>query len=126
MTALESLQPRQFMSVKRMGRLQSGDFDGLSMAEVGQMKHMSPSPEMTVAGMNQRDMINSVSQQGVIKPIKVNNFDGKAMVTNGHHRYNAAVQSGQTHVPVEYLHWNTRRDAANTAGHYTMKKDVGK
>lgn len=118
------LSPRQFptMSVPAVGKLEAGDYSGMTMGAAAADDYA----RWAVDDMSSRygdgeameDLTNNVENFGVKEPLEISrnyrNPAGAPVVTNGHHRYMAAYDTGQSRVPV-----TGEVRAAKAYAHYT-------
>ncbi len=111
MAAQDNLNKQQFVSVKEMGDMYSGDFDG-KMSDVRSdmrsawQEHVDSGYEahpkdIEFGGPDKyiHHLAKDIKKNGVREPITVR---GENVVTSGHHRYAAAVEAGLDKVPVEH------------------------
>ena len=93
MSARDHLSKPQFMSVKDVGELWSGD-------------HETTGPAKYVTRNHLRDNIDSlkedIAKNGVKTPLEVTKDEGGYLL-DGHHRYVAARELGMDKVPVRYV-----------------------
>lgn len=109
MSAQDNLNTRQFptMSVSAVGKLRSGDSPSHTMGELAgddyqRWDNDQSSPYYSDAHPGAYDaLVDSVAQHGVQKPLNIGTHRGAdPSVDDGHHRYLAAYDSGQSRVPV--------------------------
>jgi hypothetical protein len=129
-SAEDNLNPQQFVSVKRIGRLISGDW-GVPMHQVhvhptqGDEGRLAVAKELAIPSGGRReykmsDLTRDVAENGVKEPIEISkSYYSGTKVVEGHHRYVAARDAGLTKVPVFYTGSATPQDVVNAAGHYT-------
>ena len=138
MSALDNVSGDQFLSVKRMGKLSSGDFLGYKMRDLNPGGHGSHLVSKTADSgdyphreITQEQLTASIGRHGVDEPIsletrrRAGSMDTRSTVkvANGHHRYRGAVDSGQEKVPV-YLYPSgqgsaSMQDVVHSIAHYT-------
>lgn len=114
MAAHDNLNPRQFMSVKRMGRLASANLGGQGRTDTWARGYRQ------AGGRDESPLDKSVAKSGVRKAIHVDT-SGTPQVSDGMHRYAAAVRAGQAQVPVKFdgPPGDNMQRATNAAAHYT-------
>jgi hypothetical protein len=116
------LHPKQFptMSVHAVGKLRSRDYPGMTMGEVahedndyGRWEANNYPGSKYASGEAQEQLNSSAEQHGVREPLEI---VGHSMptVADGHHRYQAAYDTGQSRVPV-----TGSVKAAKAVAHYT-------
>jgi predicted NAD/FAD-binding protein len=132
MSALDNVSGQQFLSVKRMGKLSSGDFAGYKMNE---LTPYGPGSGLVSSdardGVDQKALTADIAEHGVFEPISLETRRRRGamdtrehvVVSNGHHRYIGAAASGQEKVPVD-LHPSgsrkaTMQDVVHSIAHYT-------
>lgn len=124
------LSKQQFMSVRSVGRLLSGDWD-VPMNQVIAHPASDNRGRLTVRGKEKyasggsRDydmtaMTEDIRQHGVREPISVDKYrpNAEILVDEGHHRYVGARDAGEKRIPVEFTGGATVKDA-KTYGVYT-------
>ena len=96
----------QFLSVREVGRLESADVPGYTMAQYARAPHRAYAE---TGGPDRyrprkfRKLVQEVRKDGAVtRPITIGPGERGLAVWDGHHRYRAARLAGVTHVPVEW------------------------
>ena len=87
---MSNLSKEQFMSVKDVGELWSGDHETLGPAKFLTRQHLRDSLD---------ELKEDISKHGITTPLEVTDKDGGYLL-DGHHRYVAARELGMKDVPV--------------------------
>lgn len=119
MAADDHLSPVQFMSMKRLGRLPSGDYPGFTMHEVATEEY--PNEHHPWQKRERQDQLTEdIGRNGIQKPLKVErDVAGRPVVGDGHHRYIAAHNLGKTQAPVEFSSPETHQAVMHHLARYT-------